>query len=214
MNGNGAAYEGRFESASEVQSTGLDLVAIEERLEVFSEIVEQRRPQLLRLARRMTNSSEDSEDIVQDAFLRAYQALPRFRGEALMATWLRVILKNTAREYLRSTQRVSLLSIEFSPNDGLRDGSDTIVQDIHDLRETPEEEVIRHEMEQMLRSEISKLSLLCRRALELCILEERSQVAAARELNVRTQTVKARVFRGKQALQRAMLRATEEETAQ
>ncbi len=213
MNGNCALRESEFQSstsAGESEVTALNHVELEQRVAIFREVAEQRRTQLLRLARRITNSSEDSEDILQDAFLRAYQALPRFRGEALMSTWLSVIVQNTAKEYLRGRKRRSVLSIEFSPNDGL----EKIVQDVPDVRETPEDEIIRREMEQTLRSEIGKLSLLCRRALELCILEERSHIAAARELNVRVGTIKARVFRGKSVLRRvATLRVSKEETA-
>lgn len=215
MNGNCALRESEFQSSTSVgesEVTALNHVELEleQRVAIFREVAEQRRTQLLRLARRITNSSEDSEDILQDAFLRAYQALPRFRGEALMSTWLSVIVQNTAKEYLRGRKRRSVLSIEFSPNDGL----EKIVQDVPDVRETPEDEIIRREMEQTLRSEIGKLSLLCRRALELCILEERSHIAAARELNVRVGTIKARVFRGKSVLRRvATLRVSKEETA-
>ena len=75
---------------------------IESRVQEFLETAERRRPQLLRMARRLTQSNEDAEDIVQEAFMKAYKALARFRGESQMSSWLGAIVQNTAHEHLRN----------------------------------------------------------------------------------------------------------------
>jgi RNA polymerase sigma-70 factor, ECF subfamily len=169
---------------------------------MFQHTAEQKRSQLLGIARRVTDSSEDSEDILQDAFLKAYQALPRFRGESQMSTWLTAIVQNTALEYLRTRRRRVLVSMEYVS----RDGDDIVQQDFPDTRDTPEQSCERREMEDMLHAEIGRLSHGCRRAVELCVLDQYSQAAAASLLKVRAETVKSRVFRGKRILQQAVSR--------
>ena len=169
---------------------------------MFQHTAEQRRTQLLGIARRVTNSSADSEDILQDAFLKAYQALPRFRGEAQMSTWLSAIVQNTALEYLRSRRGRVFVSIEYVS----KDGAEIVQQDFADTRETPEQTCERAEMEELLEAEIGRLTQGCRQAVELCVLDQYSQAAAAGVLNVRAETVKSRVFRGKRIVQQMMSR--------
>jgi RNA polymerase sigma-70 factor, ECF subfamily len=177
-------------------------LSLKERIDVFEQAAEQRRAQLLRMARRLTDSSEDSEDIVQDAFVKAYQALPRFRGEAQMSTWLTAIVQNTALEYLRSRRGRMFVSIEYVG----KDGSELVVHDFADARETPEQSCERRERESLLRGELGKLNQGCRRAIELCMLDGHSQASAAERMNVRAETVKSRVFYGKQILHRVLAR--------
>src|SRR5579872_2875558 len=91
----------------------------EHRLREFMETTERRRPQLLRMARRLTDCNEDAEDILQEAFMKAFKALARFRGESQMSSWLGAIVQNTAHEHLRSRRGRVFLSIEYlSKDDG------------------------------------------------------------------------------------------------
>jgi RNA polymerase sigma-70 factor, ECF subfamily len=180
----------------------LEGLSLKERTDIFEQTAEQRRAQLLHIARRVTNSSEDSEDILQDAFVKAYQALPRFRGESQMSTWLSAIVHNTALEYLRRRRGRVFVSIEYVA----KDGADVVVQDFADTRDTPEQSCERREAENLLLTEIGKLNQGCRRAIELCVLDGHSQMSAAQVLNVGAETIKSRVFRGKQILERVVAR--------
>jgi RNA polymerase sigma-70 factor (ECF subfamily) len=172
------------------------------RLAEFLQTAERRRPQLLRMARRLTQNSEDAEDVVQEAFLKAFKALAQFRGEAQMSSWLGTIVQNTAHEHLRSRRNRVFVSIECHD----KDENDTFELGLPDPRKNPEETWARTEMDAILRSEINKLSLVCRRAIELCVLEEHSQLTAASALNLTTATMKSRVFRGKRILGRTVSR--------
>ncbi|MGO9776953.1 MAG: RNA polymerase sigma factor [Terracidiphilus sp.] len=69
----------------------------EGKFETFLQLAEQRRAQLLWYARRITNNREEAEDIVQEALLRAFKNLSRFRGESQMGTWLCVIVQTFGR---------------------------------------------------------------------------------------------------------------------
>lgn len=174
----------------------------EPRLQEFLETAERRRPQLLRMARRLTQCNEDAEDIVQEAFLKAFKALSRFRGESQMSSWLGAIVQNTAHEHLRSRRGRVILSIEYlSKNEG-----DVIEINLPDTRRNPEEAWEAREMENILREEVSKLTVVCRRAIEVCTLDEEPQAEAARALNLSVATMKSRVFRGKRLLGRSLSR--------
>ena len=174
----------------------------EGRLEEFLETAERRRPQLLRMARRLTNSTEDAEDIVQEAFMKAYKALARFRGESQMSSWLGAIVQNTAHEHLRSRRHRVFVSIEYLS----KQDNEVVEIDLPDPARNPEETCQSKEMEGILREEVGKLGMVCRRAIEVCVLDESPQLAAAQALNLSVATMKSRVFRGKRILGRTISR--------
>lgn len=173
-----------------------------ERVREFLETAERRRPQLLRMARRLTQSNEDAEDILQEAFLKAFKALARFRGESQMSSWLGAIVQNTAHEHIRSRRGRVFLSIEYLS----KDDGEVVDINLPDTRKNPEETWQMLEMENILREEVSKLTFVCRRAIEVCSLDEQPQADAATGLNLSVATMKSRVFRGKRILARSLSR--------
>lgn len=174
----------------------------EGRIEEFLETAERRRPQLLRMARRMTQCNEDAEDILQEAFLKAYKALAKFRGEAQMSSWLGAIVQNTAHEHLRSRRNRVFVSIEYL----CKKDNEVVEIDLPDPGKNPEETCQAREMESILYDEVGKLGQVCRHAIEMCVLDERPQLAAASSLNLSVATMKSRVFRGKRILGRSISR--------
>jgi RNA polymerase sigma-70 factor, ECF subfamily len=177
-----------------------ELAPAEDKLSAFVRTAEKHRAQLLWLAQRITPQREEAEDIVQEALLKAFRNLAQFRGDAQMSTWLRAIVQNTARDWLRNQRgRVHLPLEQVIPGEGA-----TMLLDFPHPAESPEERCQRRELEWILRSEIRKMSSVSRRAVQLCVLEELSHRSAARTLNISLITVKSRVFSGKQQLKRAM----------
>ena len=174
----------------------------EGRLREFLETAERRRPQLLRMARRLSDCNEDAEDIVQESFMKAYKALARFRGESQMSSWLGAIVQNTAHEHLRSRRGRVFVSIEYLS----RQDNEVVEIDLPDPGKNPEETCQSREMENILREEVGKLGKVCRRAIEMCVLDENPQLAAAESLNLSVATMKSRVFRGKRILERTVSR--------
>lgn len=191
-------------SAMEVEMDApiLDGQVSDGRIREFLETAERRRPQLLRMARRLSNSNEDAEDILQEAFMKAYKALAKFRGESQMSSWLGAIVQNTAHEHLRSRRNRVFVSIEYLN----RQDNEVVEIDLPDPSKNPEETCQSKEMESILREEVGKLGLVCRRAIELCMLEERPQLEAADSLRLSVATMKSRVFRGKRLLGHAVSR--------
>ena len=172
------------------------------RVREFLETAERRRPQLLRMARRLTQCQEDAEDILQEAFMKAFKALAKFRGESQMSSWLGAIVQNTAHEHLRSRRGRVFLSIEYL----CKKDNEVIEIDLPDPGKNPEEIWQSKEMENILREEVAKLGLVCRHAIEMCVLDERPQLSAADSLNLSVATMKSRVFRGKRILGRSLSR--------
>ncbi len=186
-------------SAMEVE---MDASMRESRLCEFLDTAERRRPQLLRMARRLTNSNEDAEDMVQEAFMKAYKALAKFRGESQMSSWLGAIVQNTAHEHLRSRRNRVFVSIEYLN----KQDNEVVEIDLPDPGKNPEETWQTREIEGILREEVSKLGMICRRAIEICVLDESPQLEAAQALNLSVATMKSRVFRGKRILGRTLSR--------
>jgi RNA polymerase sigma-70 factor, ECF subfamily len=172
------------------------------RIEEFLETAERRRPQLLRMARRLTQSNEDAEDILQEAFMKAFKALAKFRGESQMSSWLGAIVQNTAHEHIRSRRGRVFVSIEYLS----KKDNEVVEIDLPDPGKSPEQIWEDKEMESILRDEIGKLGHVCRRAIEMCVLDERPQLNAASSLNLSVATIKSRVFRGKRILGRSVSR--------
>lgn len=176
------------------------------KLAAFMQIAEEHRAHLLRFAWRMTDCREDAEDIVQLALTKAFANLSRFRGESQMATWLHVIVRNTATEFLRNRRGRSLVSLEYA-----RCNDDTpVVHDVPDPRRNPEEYCERREMEDVLFTEMDRLDSVCKLAIQMCVLDGLSQRAAANTLNISVSTIKSRIFRGKRMLKRAICLHTED----
>jgi len=174
------------------------------RLEKFVQVAEQNRPQLLWLAQRMTRDRDEAEDIVQEALLRAFKSLSRFRGESQMGTWLGVIVKNAGREWLRDRKGRVFLSLEYvrNPDD------QPIFMDFPDPGRNPEQWCVRKEMDDILLSEIDGLNSVCKSTIKMCAIAESSHREAARALGVSASAIKSRIFHGKRMLKRAVCMRT------
>lgn len=170
----------------------------ESKVASFVEAAERRRAHYLRLAHRVTPCRQEAEDIVQEALLRAFRNLPRFRGEAQMTTWLQTIVQNAAREWLREQRGLRAISIERG------DEPEAAPLDFSDPRRTPEEQYEQIEMRRMLLSEIGKLSSACSQAIRMCALEGATQEEAAGALEVSVAAIKARVFSARRHLRQGM----------
>ena len=173
-------------------------------VDAFVSAAEECRHQLLWLAQRLTHNREEAEDIVQEALIRAFRKLDQFRGDAKISTWLRVIVRNTAHEWLRNRGSRVFLPLEIVHGDD----DEAAVLDVADRGLNPEESCARREMEAILRSEIKTLTAFSRRAIELCALEELSLREAARSLDSTVVTVKSRMFRGRRLLREGVCRRT------
>jgi len=193
----GVALACNLETGKPIESGA---TALEDKLKAFMQVVEQHRALLLWQAQRVAYSREEAEDIVQEALFKAFKNLPHFRGKSQIGTWLCAIVRNTAVEWLRKQKGQVSLPLEYLRN---RD-DEPLVLDLPDPSQNPEQRCERREMEDILLSEIDELNSVCKRAIQMCVLEEVPHHEAANVLGVNVFTMKSRIFHGKRMLKRAI----------
>lgn len=166
----------------------------------FARVAAQQRSRLLRVARRITVSEEDAEDVVQESALRALASLPLFRGEASMETWLYTIVINTARNWRRSHCARTYVSLD--PADDAQEA--TAWLQLPDPGRSPEEACTEQRMRRFLLAEIQTLHPMYRRPILACDLGDQTYSEAAVALNLKLCTLKARLYRGRAVLRRKL----------
>jgi RNA polymerase sigma-70 factor (ECF subfamily) len=147
------------------------------------------------LVSRYVRGHDEIDDIVQEAFIKAYRALPRFRGESAFYTWLYRIAINTAKNYLVSRSR--------RPPDVDVDASDAEYLDGQDaMRETenPENNLQRDELEREINAAIRGLPDDLRSAVTLREFDGLSYEQIAQIMDCPVGTVRSRIFRAREAI--------------
>ena len=150
---------------------------------------------IVNLVMRYVRDSETALDITQDAFIKAYRALPRFRGDSAFYTWLYRIAVNTAKNHLAAQRR--------RPMDVELDLQDPEQYDLHaKLKEsdTPEGVTISHELQRTLDRAIQALPEDLRTAIILRELEGMSYEEIAQTMDCPVGTVRSRIFRARDAI--------------
>jgi RNA polymerase sigma-70 factor (ECF subfamily) len=161
----------------------------------FEELVRNHGGRLLSVARRFLGSSEDAQDAVQEAFIRAFKAIHTFEERAQLQTWLHRILVNTALMKLRERRRKPEESIDELLPTFAADGHQTV-----ESREWSDALLEQKETAGLVRDAIARLPEPYRVVLVLRDLEERDTAETARILGTTTTVVKVRLHRARQAL--------------
>ena len=147
------------------------------------------------LVARYVRTPEDVEDVVQEAFIKAFRALPRFRGESAFYTWLYRIAVNTSKNHLVSLGR--------RPHGIDLDATDTDVAEVAEaLKDTedPEGVLRRDELQAVLDGAITDLPEDLRAALTLREFDGLSYEQIATVLECPVGTVRSRIFRAREAV--------------
>jgi RNA polymerase sigma-70 factor, ECF subfamily len=150
------------------------------------------------LALRYVKNEEDAEEVVQDVLLKVYQKIEAFRGDAALSSWIYRITFNTAMSRLRAS-RANRRDVEFTlaePAGG--DGSQ--LPDIADWSSLGDDEVLRGELRQRLRKALAGLPSIYRVPVLLRDIQGLSTEEASAALNVKDQTLKSRLHRGRMIL--------------
>jgi RNA polymerase sigma-70 factor (ECF subfamily) len=161
----------------------------------FEELVRNHGGRLLSVARRFLGNSEDAQDAVQEAFIRAFKAIHTFEERAQLQTWLHRILVNTALMKLRERRRKPEASIDELLPTFAADGHQTV-----ESREWSDALLERKETAGIVREAIGRLPEPYRVVLVLRDLDERDTAETARMLGTTTTVVKVRLHRARQAL--------------
>jgi RNA polymerase sigma-70 factor (ECF subfamily) len=165
----------------------------------FEMLVVKYQRRIERLIGRMVRDSDLVQDIAQETFIRAYRALPQFRGEAAFYTWLYRIAVNTAKKALVDMKRDPLV-FESARSSG-EDGEETsrIENELSD-GETPEALLASKEIAAAVNAAIGALSEDLRQAITLREIEGLSYEEIAELMNCPIGTVRSRIFRAREAI--------------
>ncbi len=150
---------------------------------------------IVNLVMRYVRDPDQALDITQEAFLKAYRALPRFRGDSAFYTWLYRIAVNTAKNYLAAQRR--------RPMDVELDMQDPEQYDLHaKLKETdtPEGVTLSQELNKTVERAIAALPDDLRTAIVLRELEGMSYEEIAQAMECPVGTVRSRIFRARDAI--------------
>ncbi len=150
---------------------------------------------IVNLVMRYVRDPEQALDITQEAFIKAYRALPRFRGDSAFYTWLYRIAVNTAKNYLAS-QRRRPMDIELDLQDPEQYGLHAKLKE----SDTPEGLALSQELQDTLESAIAALPDDLRQAIILRELDGMSYEEIAQTMECPVGTVRSRIFRARDAI--------------
>jgi RNA polymerase sigma-70 factor (ECF subfamily) len=162
----------------------------------FELLVEKYQRKLARLLSRLIRDPGEVEDVAQETFVKAYRALPSFRGESAFYTWLYRIGVNTAKNYLMAMGRRTPTSTEVEAEDA--EGYDEGEQ-LRDIN-TPESVLLSKEIAATVNAAIDGLPGELRTAIQLRELEGMSYEEIARVMECPIGTVRSRIFRAREAI--------------
>jgi len=165
----------------------------------FEMLVVKYQRRIERLIGRMVRDVDLVQDVAQESFIRAYRALPQFRGESAFYTWLYRIAVNTAKKTLVDLKR-DIVVPESAIHSG-DDGEETsrAENELSD-GETPEAMLASREIAQAVNSAIEALSEDLRQAITLREIEGLSYEEIAEVMNCPIGTVRSRIFRAREAI--------------
>ena len=162
----------------------------------FELLVEKYQRKLGRLLARFIRDPAEVEDVTQEAFIKAYRALPAFRGDSAFYTWLYRIGINTAKNYLMALGRRAPTSTEVEAEDaeGFEDA-----EQLRDIN-TPESMLLSKEIATTVNATIEELPEELRTAIQLREIEGMSYEDIARIMDCPIGTVRSRIFRAREAI--------------
>ena len=166
--------------------------------EAFNLLVLKYQRKVGRLVRRLVSNSDEADDVVQDAFIKAYRALPQFRGDSAFYTWLYRIAVNTAKNHLVSRGKRPISLSELTSNEGDEESFEVPVVTI-DIN-TPEAELMSRQIAEAVNRAVSALPEELQTALSLREIDGLSYEEIAEAMNCPIGTVRSRIFRAREAV--------------
>ena len=162
----------------------------------FELLVSKYQRKLARLLSRFIRDATEVEDVTQEAFIKAYRALPTFRGDSAFYTWLYRIGINTAKNYLAAMGRRAPTTTEIDSEEaeGYEDG-----EQLRDLN-TPENQMMSRQVAETVNQTLESLPEELRSAITLREIEGLSYDDIADIMNCPIGTVRSRIFRAREAI--------------
>ncbi len=159
----------------------------------FEELIRRYDRNVFRIAQHITQNREDAEDVVQEAFLKAYQNLERFQENSKFYTWLVRIAVNEALMKLRRRRTGKMVSLD----EEIDTGEDTVTREVADWAPNPEQLYDQAEWKDILERTIQGLPASFRTVFVLRDVEGLSTEETAEALNLSVPAVKSRLLRAR-----------------
>jgi RNA polymerase sigma-70 factor (ECF subfamily) len=173
----------------------------------FGELVKRYQDKIYRLARRMTETDEDAEDVLQEAFVKSYRALADFQEKSKFSTWLYRITVNLALMKLRK-KRIDVVSLDVP----VATEEGTVPRDFENGGPNPLERLMDKESRQTLDHAIAELPASYRAVFILRHVEGLSTLETARILNLSVAAVKSKLHRTRALLRVKLLKHVKHQT--
>lgn len=163
---------------------------------------------LYRTARSILKDDAEAEEAVQEAYVLAYRAMERFRGDAKLSTWLIRIVVNVAIRRARKLNRsAEVIDLVADPADTRETGGTSLEADMNEhAPEQPERAALRAETRRLIEAKINQLPDAFRTVFVLRAVEEMTVDETAACLGIPEATVRTRYFRAKGLLREALAR--------
>ena len=162
----------------------------------FDLLVTKYQRKLGRLISRFVRDSAEAEDVTQEAFIKAYRALPGFRGDSAFYTWLYRIGINTAKNRLLAGKRRAPTSTPFDAEEAESFDEAGLLREVS----TPENELMSKQVVSVVQATLQELPEDLRSALTLREIEGLSYEEIASVMNCPIGTVRSRIFRAREAV--------------
>ena len=170
--------------------------------EAFAELVARYQNKIYRLARNITQSNEDAEDVLQETFLKAYSHLDGFQRNSKFYTWIVRIAVNESLMKLRKRKSDRTVPLD----EPLDTGEESVAREIAVWEDNPEQRYSREEMQEILDEAVESLKPDFRTVFVLRDIEELSTEETAETLGISIPAVKSRLLRARLALREKLTR--------
>jgi len=161
----------------------------------FEDLVIANQKNVYNLALKMTKNEDDALDISQEAFIKAYRNLRKFRGDSKFSVWLYRLTYNICIDFLRKQSKEKVISLDFEDDSG-----DVSPIEIPDVRNLPEDSAVRREVRKTIAESFSDLPQKHRDVLVMREVNSMSYEEIAETLMVNVGTVKSRIARARMSL--------------
>lgn len=166
--------------------------------DAFNLLVLKYQRKVSRLVGRLVRNPDEADDVVQEAFIKAYRALPQFRGDSAFYTWLYRIAVNTAKNHLVGQGKRPISLSELTSNDA--DEESFELPAVSTDNNTPEAELMSKQVAEAVNRAVSALPEELRTALNLREIDGLSYEEIAEAMNCPIGTVRSRIFRAREAV--------------
>ncbi|ANX00898.1 RNA polymerase subunit sigma-24 [Thermoclostridium stercorarium subsp. leptospartum DSM 9219] len=174
-------------------------------VEAFETLIQSHQKKVYNIALRMTGNPEDAQELAQEAIVRAFTSIGKFRGDSSFSTWLYRITINVCTDFLRKRNKVTLISME----QGAASNDNQQGLQIEEESPGPDELAEKKQLKKLVRDAMDALSEEHRQVLILRDILKLSYKEIANTLKVNEGTIKSRINRARAGLKKIVMQRSE-----